>query len=147
MEMGIKDILNILPHKYPMLLIDKVLEVNPGVSVKAVKNVTINENFFNGHFPGEPMMPGVLLVEAMAQAGLVALLTKEEFKGKLGVFAGIKEAKFRRQIVPGDVLEIYVELVKLRSNYGLAKGVISVEGAKACEAEFSFALVSPESAI
>lgn len=141
MELGIKEILDILPHKYPMLLIDKVIEINPGVSVRAIKNVTINENYFNGHFPGEPIMPGVLQIEAMAQAGIVALLTKDEFKGKLGVFTGIKEAKIRRQIVPGDTLEIYVELVKLRSNFGIAKGVITVEGKKACEAEFSFALV------
>ncbi|MEG0128768.1 3-hydroxyacyl-ACP dehydratase FabZ [Clostridium sp.] len=140
MELTIKEILNILPHKYPMLLIDKVVEIEPGISVKAIKNVTINENFFNGHFPGEPVMPGVLMVEAMAQAGLVALLTKEEFKGKLGFFAGIKEAKFRKKVVPGDVLEIYVELIKLRSSFGTAKGVITVDGKKACEAEFSFAI-------
>lgn len=141
MEMGIKEILEVLPHKYPMLLIDKVIEINPGVSVKAIKNVTINEDFFNGHFPGEPIMPGVLLVESMAQAGIVAMLTKEEFKGKLGVFTKIKEVKFRRQVIPGDVLEIFVELTKLRGNYGFAKGIITVEGKNACEAEFSFALV------
>ncbi|KMT23133.1 3-hydroxyacyl-ACP dehydratase FabZ [Clostridium cylindrosporum] len=140
MEMGIKEILNILPHKYPMLLIDKVVDITPGVSVKAIKNVTINEDYFNGHFPGEPVMPGVLMVEAMAQAGLVVLLSKEEFKGKLGFFTGVKEAKFRRKVVPGDVLEINVELIKLRSSFGVAKGIITVEGQKACEAEFSFAI-------
>ena len=100
------EIQNILPHRYPFLLVDKVIELEEGKSVKGIKNVTINEPFFQGHFPGNPIMPGVLICEALAQVGAVLLLSLSENKGKLGVFTGINNFKFRRQVVPGDTLEL-----------------------------------------
>jgi 3-hydroxyacyl-[acyl-carrier-protein] dehydratase len=130
----------ILPHRYPFLLIDKVLTVTPGESVVAQKNVTINEPFFQGHFPGNPVMPGVLQLEAMAQAGAVAILTLPEFKGKVAYFGGIKKAKFRQIVRPGDVLKIEVELTKLRDQIGSGKGTITVEDQVVCAAEFVFAI-------
>lgn len=120
------------------LLIDKIEEVVPGERVVAIKNVTMNEPYFVGHFPGKPVMPGVLIVEAMAQAGAFAVLSMEEYKGKIAFFGGIDKAKFRRQVVPGDTLRIEVEIIKLKSIAGVGKGVAYVDGKKACEAEITF---------
>ena len=110
----IKDILEILPHRYPMLLVDKVERIEPGKNIVAYKNVTFNEEFFRGHFPDEPVMPGVLIIEALAQAGAIAVLTLDEFKGKIPYFAGINKAKFRKKVIPGDTLKLEVEMIKLR---------------------------------
>ena len=136
--MDIKEIMSILPHRPPFLLIDRVEEIVEGEKIVAVKNVTMNEPYFVGHFPQEPVMPGVLIVEAMAQAGAVAVLSMEQFKGKTAYFGGIDKAKFRRKVVPGDTLRIEVEIIKLKMNAGIGKGTAYVDGKKACEAEITF---------
>ncbi|MDT2673470.1 3-hydroxyacyl-ACP dehydratase FabZ [Enterococcus dongliensis] len=134
----IEEIKEIIPHRYPMLLIDRVEELDAGKSIKAKKNVSVNEPFFQGHFPHEPVMPGVLIVEAMAQAGAVALLSMDEFKGKTAYFGGIDKAKFRKKVVPGDTLILEVELTKVRSSAGCGKGIVYVDGKKVAEAELTF---------
>ena len=136
--MEIKDIMNILPHRPPFLLIDRIEEIVEGEKIVAIKNVTINEPYFVGHFPQEPVMPGVLIVEAMAQAGAVAVLSMDKFKGKTAYFGGIDKAKFRKKVVPGDTLRIEVEIIKLKLNAGIGKGIAYVDGKKACEAEITF---------
>ena len=117
-----QEIQAILPHRYPMLMIDRVLDLKPGESVVAQKNVSINEQIFQGHFPGNPIFPGVLQIEAMAQAGAIALLSMPDFKGKTAYLGGIKKAKFRHMVRPGDVLRIEVTLEKLIDIAGLGKG-------------------------
>ncbi|MCY6372104.1 3-hydroxyacyl-ACP dehydratase FabZ [Clostridium ganghwense] len=140
MSLGIKEIQEILPHRYPFLLVDKIEEIEEGTKAVGYKNVTMNEYFFQGHFPQEPVMPGVLIVEALAQVGAVALLSKEEFKGKIAYFGGINKAKFRRKVVPGDVLRLEVEIIKMKGPAGIGKGIATVNGEKACEAEIMFAV-------
>jgi 3-hydroxyacyl-[acyl-carrier-protein] dehydratase len=135
------EIQNILPHRYPFLLVDKILEVEVGKKAVGLKNVTINEPFFQGHFPGNPIMPGVLIVEAMSQVGAVAILSMEEYKGKLAVFAGIEKMKFRRQVVPGDTLIMEAELLGIKMGIGRAKVSAKVEGKTAAEGEVMFAIV------
>lgn len=110
----------------------------PGEKVIATKNVTMNEEFFQGHFPNRPIMPGVLIIEAMAQAGAVAILSMEEYKGKTALFGAIDKAKFRKQVVPGDVLRLEVSIIKLRKNAGIGKGIAYVKDKKAAEGEFTF---------
>lgn len=136
--MDIRQIMEIIPHRPPFLLLDKVEEITEEGKIVAIKNVTMNEPFFIGHYPGEPIMPGVLIVEAMAQAGAVALLSMEQYKGKTPYFGGITNAKFRKKVVPGDTLRMEVELVKLKKNAGIGKGIAYVGDAKAAEAEFIF---------
>lgn len=136
--MDIKEIMNIIPHRYPFLLIDKVEELVEGEKIVAIKNVTMNEPFFQGHFPSQPVMPGVLIIEAMAQAGAVAVLCKEEFKGKIAFLGAVNNAKFRRNVVPGDTLRLEVELVKLKKNAGIGKGIAYVGDKKVAEAEITF---------
>ncbi|MCP0886002.1 3-hydroxyacyl-ACP dehydratase FabZ [Ligilactobacillus sp. WILCCON 0076] len=138
MVLDITEIQKIIPHRYPMLLIDRVDELEPGQRAVAVRNVTAHEQVFNGHFPGNPVLPGVLIVEAMAQTGAVALLSMDEFKGKTAYFGGIKQAKFRKVVRPGDTLKIEVVLEKIRNNVGLGKAVATVDGKKACTAELTF---------
>lgn len=128
----------IIPHRYPMLLIDRVEELEVGKRAVAIRNVTAHEQVFNGHFPGNPVLPGVLIVEAMAQTGAVALLSMDEFKGKTAYFGGIKQAKFRKVVRPGDTLRIEVTLEKIRNNVGLGKAIAMVAGQKACTAELTF---------
>jgi len=137
----ITEIMNILPHRYPFLLVDKILAVVPGKKAVGIKNVTINEPFFQGHFPGRPIMPGVLLLEAMAQVGAVAILTDERFKEKLPMFAGIDAARFRKPVLPGDQVVFEVELLKIKGSLGKAQGTGKVNNEVVVEAEILFALV------
>lgn len=136
--MNIQEIKEIIPHRYPFLLLDTVEEIVVGEKVIAKKNVTINEPFFQGHFPDEPVMPGVLILEALAQAGAVALLSMPDFKGKTAYFGGIDKAKFRQKVVPGDTLMLEVEIMKVKSIAGIGKGTATVNGKKVAEAELTF---------
>lgn len=140
MMLNTTEIQAIIPHRYPMLLVDKVLELVPGERVVAKKNVTINEPFFQGHFPGNPVMPGVLQVEALAQAGAIAILSLPEFTGKTAYFGGITKAKFRQMVRPGDVLQLELTLTKLRDHAGCGKGTIKVADKVVCAAELVFAI-------
>lgn len=135
-----QEIQAILPHRYPMLMVDRVLDLKPGESVVAQKNVSINEQIFQGHFPDNPIFPGVLQIEAMAQAGAIALLSMPDFKGKTAYLGGIKKAKFRHMVRPGDVLRIEVTLEKLIDNAGLGKGKIYVGENMASSADLVFAI-------
>ncbi|MGY3772946.1 3-hydroxyacyl-ACP dehydratase FabZ [Tetragenococcus solitarius] len=136
--MNIQEIKEIIPHRFPMLLIDRIEELEEGKRIVAKKNVTVNEPFFQGHFPHEPVMPGVLIVEAMAQAGAVSLLSLEQFRGKTAYFGGIDKAKFRQKVTPGDTLMLEVELLKVKASAGIGKGVARVDGKKVAEAELTF---------
>ena len=138
--MNIEEIQATIPHRYPFLLVDKMEEVVIGERAVGIKNVTINEPFFQGHCPGYPVMPGVLIVEALAQVGAVAMLSKEENKGRLAFFAGIDSCRFRGQVRPGDVLRLEVEITRLKGAIGKGKAVASVDGKAVCEAELMFAL-------
>lgn len=136
----VKEIMEIIPHRQPFLLIDTVEELTPGVRAVARKCVSYNEPFFQGHFPGEPVMPGVLIIEALAQTGAVAILSLEENKGKTAYFAAIQSAKFRRKVIPGDVLTLETEIVKQKGPMGMGKAAASVNGEVAAIAELTFAI-------
>jgi len=138
--MNQKEIENIIPHRYPFLLVDKILEVEPGKRIKAVKYVREDEFYFKGHFPSNPIMPGVLIVETMAQAGAVLALMAPENKGRIALFAGIDKARFKRIVRPGDELVLEVELENIKRNIGRAKGRATVENQIACVAEIMFAI-------
>ncbi|MGI8316638.1 3-hydroxyacyl-ACP dehydratase FabZ [Halobacillus mangrovi] len=138
--LDIEEIKKIIPHRYPFLLIDQVEEVVEGERAVGYKNVTVNEPFFQGHFPDYPVMPGVLITEALAQIGAVAMLKKEENQGKLAFFTGIDKCRFKRQVKPGDRLKLEVEIVRLKGPMGKGKAKATVDGEVACEAEIMFAL-------
>lgn len=138
--MNIEQIKQVIPHRYPFLLVDDILEIDEGKRVVGKKNVTINEPFFQGHFPDYPVMPGVLIVEALAQTGAVAMLSKEENKGKIGFLAGIDKCRFKRQVKPGDTLMLEVEITRLKGPIGKGKAKATVDGELACEAEIMFAI-------
>jgi 3-hydroxyacyl-[acyl-carrier-protein] dehydratase len=136
--LDINEIKSMLPHRYPFLLVDRVLEIEPKKHIVAMKNVTANENFFNGHFPARPVMPGVLIIECMAQAAGILMLAEKEYEGKIPYFTGIDNARFRRTIIPGDQIMLEVEILRVRGNVGRAKGVAKVDGKVAAEAEMMF---------
>lgn len=136
-----EEIQRILPHRYPFLLVDRVIEIEPPRRAVGIKQVTINEPFFQGHFPTYPVMPGVLIVEAMAQVGGVAVLASEEYQGKLALFAGIDNVRFKRQVKPGDTLRIAVEVQQIRRGIGIGAGTATVDGELACKGDIMFALV------
>ncbi|MBU9722632.1 MULTISPECIES: 3-hydroxyacyl-ACP dehydratase FabZ [Bacillaceae] len=142
--LNIEEIKEIIPHRYPFLLVDRILEVEEGKRAVGIKNVSANEEFFNGHFPDYPVMPGVLIIEALAQVGAVAMLKLEENRGKLGFFAGIDGCRFKGQVKPGDQLRLEVEMTRLRGTIGKGKAVASVDGKPVAEAELMFALVDKE---
>ncbi|MEY8415079.1 3-hydroxyacyl-[acyl-carrier-protein] dehydratase [Tissierella praeacuta DSM 18095] len=138
--LNIEEIKGIIPHRYPFLFVDKILIEEVGIKGIGYKNVTVNEFFFQGHFPNMPVMPGVLIVESMAQVGAIILLSHEKYKGKTPYFAGINKVRFKRKVVPGDTLRMEVELTRIRGSVGIGQGKAYVEDELACEGEFLFAI-------
>lgn len=135
-----KEIMEIIPHRQPFMLIDTIEEMEPGVRALAKKCVSYNEPFFQGHFPGEPVMPGVLIVEALAQTGAVAILSLPENKGRTAYFAAINSAKFKKKVIPGDVLMLETEIIKVKGPMGIGKATATVDGKVAVQAELTFAI-------
>ncbi len=135
-----EQIMEIIPHRDPFLLIDEVLEMEAGKKIVALKHIKEDEYWFKGHFPEYPVTPGVLIIEMLAQAGAVCMLSIEEHKGKIGFLGGVNNAKFRRQVLPGETLRLEVEMIKIRGAIGIGKAVATVNGEKAVSAEISFAL-------
>lgn len=138
--LDINEIKKIIPHRYPFLLVDRILEVEDGKRAVGYKNISANEQFFNGHFPDYPVMPGVLIVEALAQVGAVAMLKLPDNQGRLAFFAGIDNCRFKRQVVPGDQLRLEVEMTRVKGKIGKGKAIATVEGELVCETEIMFAL-------
>lgn len=140
MVLNSNQIQEVIPHRYPMLLVDQIEELEAGKRAVGIKCVSVNEQFFCGHFPQEHVMPGVLIIEALAQTGAVALLSQDSFKRKVAYFAGINKARFKRKVIPGDVLKLEVEITKLRGPVGIGSAKATVNGELACEAELMFAI-------
>ena len=136
------EIMKIIPHRYPFLLVDRIEELEAGKRGVGIKNVTMGDPFFQGHFPDYPVMPGVLIVEALAQVGAVAMLTLDEYRGKIAFFAGLDNVRFKRQVKPGDTLRLEVELGQIRRNIGSGSGLATVNGEVACKGDFMFAIPS-----
>ncbi|MDD3269171.1 MAG: 3-hydroxyacyl-ACP dehydratase FabZ [Syntrophomonadaceae bacterium] len=143
-EMNIEAIMKVLPHRYPFLLVDRIIEMVPGEKAVGIKNVTINEPFFIGHFPGSPVMPGVLMIEAMAQVGACAILSDERYQGQLAYLAGVDRIRFKRLAVPGDTLIITTEFSNMKGNIGKGKSSIKIDDQTVCGGEFLFALAGKE---
>lgn len=139
--LDIKEIQKIIPHRYPFLLIDKITQLEEGKKAVGIKNVTINEPFFQGHFPDNPLMPGVLIVEAMAQVGAVAVMTLDENKDKLAVFTGIDKIRFKKQVRPGDTLIMEVELITMKRGIGKATAIAKVDGLVAAKGTLMFGII------
>jgi len=140
--LDIQQIQAAIRHRYPFLLVDRVLELEEGKKAVAIKNVTINEEFFNGHFPNYPVMPGVLIIEALAQVSAIIMLTKEGNEGRLGLLAGIDQCRFKKQVKPGDQLRLEVEITRLKGAIGKGRGMATVDGELVCETELIFAFGS-----
>ncbi|MCF0150541.1 MAG: 3-hydroxyacyl-ACP dehydratase FabZ [Firmicutes bacterium] len=140
MELNSSQIQKILPHRYPFLLVDRITDMKPGEWAKGIKCVSANEMHFMGHFPGKPVMPGVLIIEALAQTGAVALLSQDEYKGKIVYFGGIKNARFKKQVEPGDVLELSCEIIARKGPVGIGRAQAAVAGKIAATAELTFAI-------
>lgn len=138
--LGIKEIQEIIPHRHPFLLVDKIEELVPGEKAIGYKAITYDESFFRGHFPEEPVMPGVLIIEALAQVGAAAILSLEENKGKIAYFGSINSAKFKRKVVPGEMLKLECEIIKRKGPIGVGKAIASVDGKAAVIAELTFAV-------
>lgn len=136
-----KEIAEILPHRYPFALVDRIEDYEPGQFAIGKKCVTMNEPFFQGHFPGNPIMPGVLILEALAQVGAVSVLSMPENQGKIAVFGGVKKCRFKKQVVPGDVLELVCEMTALKGPMGIGEVKATVDGKVACQGEITFAIV------
>ena len=135
-----QEIMNIIPHRYPFLLVDTIEELEPGMRALGKKCVSVNEPFFQGHFPGNPVMPGVLIIEALAQVGAVAMLSQPEFQGRTAYFAGIDKARFRQKVVPGDVLMMETEIIKVKGPVGIGKATARVNDKVAAQAELTFSI-------
>ncbi len=140
MELNSNQIMEVLPHRYPFLLVDKITDFEPGKWAKGIKCISANEMHFCGHFPQQHVMPGVLIIEALAQVGAIAVLTLEQNKGKIAYFGGIKDARFKRKVIPGDVLEMEVEMKRIRGPVGIGTAVARVNGDIAARAELTFAV-------
>ncbi|MBO4389753.1 MAG: 3-hydroxyacyl-ACP dehydratase FabZ [Lachnospiraceae bacterium] len=144
MQLDSNQIREIIPHRYPMQLVDRITDYVPGQWADGIKCVSVNEPFFCGHFPEAHVMPGVLIIEALAQTGAVAILSEEEYKGKIAFFGGIKNARFRRQVKPGDVLNLHCEIISRKGPVGFGKAVATVDGKVAAQAEISFVIGNKE---
>src|SRR5699024_3104889 len=138
--LDVQKIKEIIPHRYPFLLVDKVTEMEEGKRVVGLKNVSANEPFFEGHFPEYPVMPGVLILEALDQVVAIAVLDMEENKGKIGFLAGVDKCRFKKEVKPGDQLQLEVEILRMKGPIGKGKGIAKVDGKVACEAEITFAI-------
>lgn len=136
----VQEIMDIIPHRYPFLLIDTIEELEPGTRALGRKCVSVNEPFFQGHFPGNPVMPGALIIEALAQVGAVAMLSQPDFKGRTAYFAGIDKARFRRKVVPGDVLVLETQIIKVKGPLGIGRAVAKVGDQVAAQAELTFSI-------
>lgn len=139
-SLNIKEIQEIIPHRYPFLFVDSIESLEPLKGAVGYKNVTMNEYFFQGHFPQEPVLPGVIIIEALAQVGAIALLSDEKFKGKIAYFGGIKNARFREKVVPGDRLRLEVEIIKMKGPMGIGQATAKVGDKIVCQAELTFAV-------
>lgn len=142
--LGPEEILRVLPHRPPFLFVDRIVSCEPGVRAEGVKCVAHNEPFFAGHFPGRPIMPGVLIIEALAQVGAIALLSLPEFAGRIALFGGVDDVRFRRPVVPGDVLHLEVEITRRVGRLGKGRGLATVNGERAAEGELTFAIAAPQ---